>query len=149
MSDRAARAATRSWIADAGRCRPKGDSGSATDPFRAVPIRRRETAPRGRGGRAIGHLMLVVADVDGAAAVEHDELVAVGLLEAGGREYLGGRAVGELALVQAQHAVEALRLRDVVGGDEQTAALVGELGEDGLDAGGAGRVDPGQRLVEQ
>jgi hypothetical protein len=33
MVGAATRAASRFWIVDAGRCTPKGNSGSATDPF--------------------------------------------------------------------------------------------------------------------
>ena len=93
---------------------------------------------------------MVVADVDGrAAAVEHDQLVAVGLLQHGGAQHLGGRAERDLAAVQAQHALEAARLLDVVGGDEQRAALVAQLAQHRLDARGARRVDARERLVEQ
>ena len=51
--------------------------------------------------------------------------------------------------MQAQHAVEAARLLDVVGGDQQRAALVAQLAQHGLDPRGARRVDARQRLVEQ
>ena len=43
------------WPVDAGRCTPKGDRGSATSPFRRVPILRRGTRADGCGGRGIGH----------------------------------------------------------------------------------------------
>jgi hypothetical protein len=37
------------WPVDAGRCTPKGDSGSATDPFRRVPSCAAERVQAGAG----------------------------------------------------------------------------------------------------
>ena len=65
----------------------------------------------------------VVVEPDGGAVAEQDQLGAVGALQRLGREHGGGGAEPALLAVQAQHVVVRARERDVVGGDEQRAAL--------------------------
>jgi len=92
----------------------------------------------------------VVLDGDGALAARQDhELGAVGTAQHVGGQCLGRRADGDLLAVQADDLVPASRLLDVVGGDEQDAALVAQLAEQRFDAGRAGGVDAAERLVEQ
>ena len=56
-------------------------------------------------------LVRVVADADGTtAALEHDQVAAVGLAQRLGGEHRGGAAVLDLAAVQAEHAVPLRRL---------------------------------------
>src|SRR5437870_3746495 len=54
---------------------------------------------------------------------QRDDLAAVGRLQHLARERPLGWAEGDLAAVQAQDAVEAARLLEVVRGDEEAAAL--------------------------
>jgi hypothetical protein len=96
--------------------------------------------------------VLVVLDrhrARGARLLEHDQLAAVGRLDRRAVERLGGRAERDLPAVQAEHEVEAARPLDVVARYEQRAALGAQLLEDRVDQLSAGRVDPGERLVEQ
>ena len=60
-----------------------------------------------------------------------------------------GRAERDLAAVEAEHAVEAARLLDVVRRDEHAAALGGEAVDERGEHVGARRVDARERLVEQ
>src|SRR4051794_25852685 len=60
-----------------------------------------------------------------------------------------GCAEGDLAPVQAEHEIPCARLLNVVGGDEQAVALGGQIREQALEAVGADRVEPRERLVKQ
>ena len=60
-----------------------------------------------------------------------------------------GAPEGDLLAVQADDAIPAAGLLDVVRGDQQDPALRPQLTEHGLDPRGAGGVDARQRLVEQ
>ena len=60
-----------------------------------------------------------------------------------------GGAERDLPAVQAEHAVEAARLVDVVRRDQHAAALGGEPVDQRREHLGAGRVDARERLVEQ
>ena len=83
------------------------------------------------------------------AAVQQHDLRAVGGLEHGVRQRVGRRAVRDLLAAQAQDAIPAARLLDVVGGDQQHAALGAQVVEDPHDRLLAGLVDSRERLVEQ
>src|SRR5205085_6078908 len=82
-------------------------------------------------------------------ARQRDDLAAVGLLEHVAGERLRGRAERDLAAVEAEHAVEAARLLEVVGRDEEAASLGRELAEQALEELRARPVDARERLVEE
>src|SRR5262245_55537312 len=117
-----------------------------------IPLDSISRPRRGRGAcrvssrRAASVLVRVVGDGDGlAGAVEDHELVAVGAAQDVGGQRLLGRAERDLAVVEAEHPRPRARLGDVVGGDEQRAALGAQLGEDALDLRRARAVHAGQR----
>ena len=60
-----------------------------------------------------------------------DQRLAVGLLEHLGAQHVGGRPERDLAPVEAQHALPAAGLRDLVRGDQQRAALAGQAARAG------------------
>src|SRR4051812_5548868 len=77
-----------------------------------------------------------------AAVAGHvDELDAVGGLERRADEDVVGCAEGDLAVVEAQHALPAARLLDVMGGDQQRAAVGGQAGEQVVEQVDAARVE--------
>ena len=92
--------------------------------------------------------MLVVDDDAALARVEDDQLGPVGGGEDLRRQRLR-RAEVDLAAMQAEDPVEAPRLLDVVGGDDDGPALVAQLAEDGQDPLAGGAIDAAERLIEQ
>src|SRR2546423_3091227 len=80
---------------------------------------------------------------------EGDDLAAVGRFEHRAGERLLRRPEGDLAPVQAEDAVEATRLLEVVRRDEERATLAGEVAEEPLEKVGARLVDTRERLVEE
>ena len=82
------------------------------------------------------------------AAVDGHDRAAVGRLEHRPGEHVR-RPERDLAAVQAEHAVEAARLVDVVRRDQHAPPLAGEPVDERREHVGAGRVDARERLVEQ
>src|SRR2546423_5435697 len=80
---------------------------------------------------------------------EGDDLAAVGRFEHRAGERLLRRPEGDLAPVEAEDAVEAARLLEVVRRDEERATLAGEVAEEPLQEVGARLVDARERLVEE
>src|SRR4051812_46422648 len=88
-------------------------------------------------------------DAVAADVREGDDRSPIGALEHLAGQRRGGRAEGDLPAVEAQHEVPRLRLLDVVGGDEQPAALDAELAQQPLEQRRARAVEPAEGLVEQ
>src|SRR5437588_11776678 len=82
-------------------------------------------------------------------ARERHDLAAVGLLEDRPGERLLRRPERDLAPVQAEDAVEAAGLLEVVRRDEKPATLVGKVAEEPLEEVRARLVDARERLVEE
>src|SRR5690242_14186746 len=85
----------------------------------------------------------------GRLAGEGDDLAAVGRLEDGPGQRLLRRPERDLAAVQAQDAVEAAGLLQVVRRDEEGATLTREVDEEPLEEVGTRLVDARERLVEE
>src|SRR5215211_2857917 len=93
----------------------------------------------------------MVGREDGAVlgAGQLDDRAAVGGFEDIESERLLGRSRRDLAAVEAEDAVGAARLLEVVGSDHQRPPLAGQLADQGFEALGAGPVEAGEGLVEE
>jgi hypothetical protein len=88
-------------------------------------------------------------DGAGARAGQLDDRAAVGRFEDRDVQRRLRRAGGDLAAVEAEHLVGAAGLLEVVGGDDDGAALVGQRPDQRFQALGAGAVEAGEGLVEE
>ena len=112
----------------------------------ALAIGLAERAPGIEAGTAVA---VVISSLFGLGARERDDLRAVGLLEHRPGQRLGRRAERDLAPVEAEDAVPAARLLEVVRRDQDAAALASQLVEKAFEQVGARLVDARERLVEE
>src|SRR5436190_6974927 len=94
--------------------------------------------------------MVMVGGKDQPAAVGNlDDRAAVGRLQGGEVEDLGRIAERHLPTVEAQDRVEAVRLLEVVPGDDDSATAGRQPGDQRLELGGTRCVEARERLVEE
>ena len=80
---------------------------------------------------------------------QFDDRPSVSRLEGCQVEHLARIPEGDLPVVDAEHAVEAMRLLEVVPGDNHPASGARQLVDQSLECGGARCVESGERLVEE